>query len=209
MHRITSIGLAFSMVALAVALVRSDLADDTHHLWRDPISFFGAPSAPHPGIVNALLATVGVALVAWSVVRVAGARDVRYVLSGAAGALAVLVAVWPIDCSPVDGLCEVMIRGRLVSASHDAHSVVGLSLFVLLVAITGVTLWRLRRDWPGGRTMLAAGCVVIASVALVLLVTRPFAAGQAVLEVLLAGAATVAMALGRDREPETGSALEM
>jgi hypothetical membrane protein len=185
-----SLTLASAFLFGTVAL--SDIADSQHSVIRDPVSFFGSPTAPYPALFNGGLAALGVSTVAWALVWRHRLPTTTWCLLGAIGVLAAFLALWPIDCSPADELCEVLIRGRVVSRSHNLHSVVALGFFVSLALLASVE--RLRANRTRGtigsqwRRSAAAGATVLATI---LLVARPFSAGAGVLElVVLASAAT-------------------
>ncbi len=174
--------MAVTLAALATVALVSALADDTHSVLRDPLSYFGSVDAPYPLLFNLALGSVGIAIVHWALSRRRRTTTAFLLVSGAAGMMIAALAAVPIDCSPVDDLCEVFIRGRVVSVRHRVHGIIAAVLFSSLAAAmvaTAVAALRTRRD----------RLLVLAAVAAVLLwariVARPFSEGTAIAELLL------------------------
>ncbi len=184
--------LGLSVTSLLVGVGLGDQADSGHAVWRDPLSYFGASAAPYPLAFRVSLAAVGVFAGLWVVAHAAQLGRVVRLASGAAALSTVGLAVWPIDCSPVDDLCEVFIRGRVVSASHNTHSVFAVVLFVALAAIAvAVAMSISRAGLPSGWLGWIGAAVAVVSSAFVLL--RPFAAGSGVAEVIAVVVAAIAL----------------
>jgi hypothetical membrane protein len=186
--------MAFATAGLLVAIaVTSDIADRTHSLARDPVSYFGAASAPYPAIFNGSLALLGAALITWGVGR--RVREPRrFLVLVALGIMVLGLALFPIDCSPVDDLCELFIRNRVHSATHRVHALIAVALFATLTALVvhaTVRPWRKKARFS---TRLMAAVVAFGAILLVARITiRPFSQGTALAEILLVllGAASV------------------
>ncbi len=195
--------LAATGVLFAAVLVFSDVSDPAHEAWRDPLSFFGSPEAPRPQLFNLVLAALGVAVVFWAAVRAGTGPRPALALVAAAGVAMMLLALWPIDCSPIDVFCEVVIRGRAVSDAHVAHSVVALVFFVLLGAITVASCWPLVRS--GDRRRLAGAVLVVGSLACALVIVRPFSPGAGLTQLVALSCAVGGLALGLSTARTTGT----
>ncbi len=184
--------LGLSAVSLLLAIGIGDQADQGHGVWRDPLSYFGVATAPHPLAFRLTLGAVGIFAVAWVVVHAVQLGAAVRVASGAAALSTIGLALWPIDCSPVDDLCEVLIRGRAVSASHNAHSVFAVVLFVALALIAVIVAVSAVRAGRHLSWALSVGALLgVAASATVLL--RPFAAGSGIAEVVAVVVAAAAL----------------
>lgn len=197
-RRLVDALFGLSVAALLVVIALGDGADGGHAVWRDPLSYFGAARAPYPWAFRFSLAAVGVFAGLWVVAHATQLGMVVRVAGGAAALSTVGLAAWPIDCSPVDDLCEVLIRGRAVSASHNAHSVFAVVLFVALgVIAVAVAISNARVGLRSGWWLRIGAVIAVGSASAVLF--RPFAPGSAVAEVttvVLAGIALRAECAG-------------
>lgn len=177
--------LAGCGVFLLVAWVASASADGAHGLVRDPISYFGADAAPYPGLVNLAIGATGIAMIAWALSRWSSWPRPATVLVGIVGASSVLLALFPIDCSPADGLCAALIRARAVTVSHDVHSIAALILFAAMSTIAVTAAGRAFVAAPGPAGRLGAVAWMILGVAgTVLLVVRPFGRGAGMVQIM-------------------------
>lgn len=163
-----------AIAVFAVVLVGSSWADGEHSALRDPLSYFGSDGAPAPTFFAVSLGVLGAAI-SWMGYRwLPRGLGVGLVVVGVCAAL---LAILPLDCSPVDDVCEVVIRAGADSASHDLHGYVGFALHLAVVATSGAAA-RLR---PFGTSRVAAAGVVALLLAsllpLVLIAVRPFGAG--------------------------------
>lgn len=163
-----------AIVVFAGVLVGSSWADREHNALRDPLSYFGSDGAPAPMFFAVSLGVLG-ASICW--------LGYRWLPTGlgvglvVVGVCAALLTMLPLDCSPVDDVCEVVIRAGADSASHDLHGYVGFVLHLAVVATSAVAA-RLR---PFGTSSVAAAGVftlLLASLLpLMLIAVRPFGAG--------------------------------
>ncbi len=166
--------LATAIAAFVAVVVGSSWADRQHSALRDPLSYFGSDAAPAPTLFAVSLGILGAAI-SWIGYRWLPKRlGVGLVVVGVSAAL---LALLPLDCSPVDDVCEVVIRAGADSASHDLHGYVGFVLHLAVVATSGAAA-RLR---PFGMSPVAtagAFTLVLASLLpLVLIAVRPFGVG--------------------------------
>lgn len=174
-------GAAFTTVVAV-----SSWIDEHHSAWRDPVSYFGSPEAPWPTLFAVTLAGLGGAIV-WS-----GRRSpLRYARVGliTIGVCSILLAALPVDCSPVDDACEVVVRAGADSASHDLHGYIGFVLHLAVAVTAGFAASS--RPFGIGRLGTTAALVVgLAGLAPVILVlVRPFDAGLGIAQVVGFGAA--------------------
>jgi hypothetical membrane protein len=203
--RVASIAVLAAAVNLLVVLVASDVADSDHQAWSDPISYFGSAGAPYPSAFNASLALVGLTTLGWSVTCWWSGRRLLATATTIAGVTLVLLVLWPIDCSPVDDLCEVLIRGRVVSGRHLAHSYVALIFFIALFAVTVIAGRQTRRSSSGAwRRAVASVFIVLSVAALLVIVGRPFGGGSGAAEILAVVVAVGAVVVS----PTSGTAFD-
>ncbi|NNE75100.1 MAG: DUF998 domain-containing protein, partial [Acidimicrobiales bacterium] len=174
-RRIADAALGLAVLVYAGVLVASDLADEDHALWRDHLSFFGSSEASYPSAFALAQGFLALAALAWFASRWSELGRSGRILLPMAVLAAMGAAIWPIDCSPSDELCEVIIRNRAVSTSHDVHSLLAIVLFASLAAFAvSVSLLTRRR--------VAIAAAVVAVVGTGWIVARPFAAGSGVVE---------------------------
>lgn len=168
-------------VVFIVIVAGSSWADESHSAIRDPLSYFGSRGAPAPTLFAMSLGALGAALV-WVGFR----RFRRPVGIGLliAGVCAVVISMLPLDCSPVDDVCEVVIRAGADSVSHDLHGYVAFLLHLVVV----LTAAGAARSRPFGTSRLAITGVLVLFVAsifpVVLVLTRPFGAGLGVAQII-------------------------
>lgn len=201
LRRLADVAVWLTATALVLVAALGDANDSTHGVWRDPISYFGSPDAPHTTAFNYALGATGLAIVVRSALLLARGPTVPAALYAIVGLSVALLAVWPIDCSPVDGICEVAIRVRTTSTSHRIHARLGVVLFVTLAAIPVETAWCLRRSAASRRALAVVTAVVGVGGAIAVLI-RQFEPGSGATELLVILAAISATLL---RSVSTGS----
>jgi hypothetical protein len=153
--------IAAQVVFVAGWLVAGALEPHYSHA-DDYVSELGADTAAHPWIVDAAIAlwALGFLCVAgglWIVLRGRPWRRVAPALFGLCALVALLAAVFTLDCRPtLDGGCLAREHAGVLAWHHYGHQWASLVLPLLVVATPFALA---RAEWPSllGRLTLASG----------------------------------------------------
>ena len=175
------VGAVLASAAFGSVVVVSSLRDRQHSLWRDPLSFFGSDEAVAPTAFAVSLVLAGVAI-GWLGIRT------RHRPTGvglvAIGAGATVLALIPIDCSPVDDVCELIVRAGADSVSHDLHGIIGLGFHLAVFVTSGVAAFHRSGHRSPTRTALLAAAVAVTALPLLMVSVRPFGPGLGAAQIL-------------------------
>lgn len=165
--------LVVSVAVFIGVVAASSFGDPEHSWWRDPISYFGSNDAPAPTAYALSLVVVGAMTAAFARTATDGWISAGLTIVGVSAGLLALV---PIDCSPVDDACQVIIEAGADSVRHDLHGIVGLLFHVAVLGTAFAAAARSRRDSPALRIgrLVAASASVLPVVAVLM---SPFSAG--------------------------------